>query len=41
MIKVVMTAMAIPIMPKRLPCLADVGDDSPFRARIKKIAATK
>jgi hypothetical protein len=35
------TAMAIPIIPNRLPCLADVGDDKPFKANIKNIADTR
>jgi hypothetical protein len=33
--------MAIPIIPNKLPCLADVGEDNPFKANIKKIADTK
>ena len=28
-------------MPNKLPCLAEVGDDKPFKANIKNIADTK
>ena len=36
--KVAPTAIVIPIIPNKLPCLADFGDDNPFKANIKNIA---
>ena len=36
--KVVTTAIAIPIIPKIFPCLAETGDESPFRASINNTA---
>jgi hypothetical protein len=33
--------MAIPAMPKRLPCLADSGDDNPRKAMMNKAPATR
>ena len=39
--KVATTAIVIPIIPNKLPCLAEVGDDNPFKANIKNIADTK
>jgi len=38
---VVTTAMAMPAMPKRLPCREDAGDDRPRSARMNRTPATR
>ncbi len=40
-IKVTIIAIAIPIIPKKFPCLEVSGDESPLRAKINKIPETK
>jgi len=40
-IKVTIIAIAIPIIPKKFPCLDVSGDESPLRAKINKIPEIK
>ena len=39
--KVTVTAISIPIIPKRFPCLEVSGDESPLNAKIKRTPDTK
>ena len=39
--KVVAMAMAMPIMPLRLPVREEAGDDRPFSARMKRTPAAR
>ena len=39
--KVTSTAITMPTMPKRLPCRADSGCESPLSARMKRTLATR
>ena len=38
---VTVTAITIPIIPKKLPCLEVSGDDKPLKARINKTPETR
>jgi hypothetical protein len=40
-LNVVMMAIAIPVMPRRFPRRALLGEESPFNARIKQTEATR